>query len=567
MADGTTGDSRSGRGERTGGRRAASPAKPKRPTEARPRTKRTESRGRTRPGTIPAPTIVSDGTAGGRLGLVQELISAYRRDPTGSTLNLLIHAGVLLAWIVFFFLTFSLGVVAYNYVFDKDPAMEFGWLSEEEVSASRPNDGPVKLDGFPVRQPSSSDPSDTDSEPTDGDPGGGSGETEAKPVDVRGLLRDRENWELAINAVGGNDETRAAIDRGLNWLARQQHTDGHWQFSDPTKFQEGSDWVDWKTHTGATSIALLAFLGAGNTQDNGDHQKTVEKGLDWLIAKQKRRGDDAGDFFDHQDYGRAPHYFAHSMATIAICEAYALTGDAELREPAERAVAFLIRSQHPTKGGWGYMSLRDEDAEAYMWVTGWGLMAMFTARAAGIEIDREDFQRTSRFVDSVMIPEGRGYKNRSHDGDPPRASLLAEGLLARQYLGWERDHPALRNGLEVMRDPANLPAWEPGRRDLYAWYHEAEVLHNMGGDEFDTWYARVQRLVVDNQQKGSRRPPDDTYGSWHPTEPRGPVFEVQDDKLGRLYSTCMCLLILESPFRHMPVYPPEGDEVRGTRVE
>lgn len=495
----------------------------------------------------------------GRLGLFAELASAFRRDPRSFGLAILYHFGPLLLWLVFFCVAFMFTLAVYNYVTeDGDPSLEFGWLSEEEVRASRQPDGPVRLDGFPVAQPRERGSNEGEADPVDGEAGGGGGETEAKPVDVAGLLDERREWELAIEAVGGNDKTKAAINRGLAWLSRQQHADGHWQFDDPALYPDGSDWADWKTHTGATAMALMAYLGAGHTQRGGLHQKTVEKGLDWLIGRQKRRGEDAGDFFDHDDYGRAPHFFAHSMATIAICEAYALTRDEKLREPAERAVDFLVRSQHPSKGGWGYQPLRDEEAEAHLWVTGWGLMAMFTARSAGIEIDQQAFQRTSRFIDSVMAEEGAGYRNRSHPGDPTPHTLLAEGLLSRQYLGWERDHPALLNGLVVLKDESNHPAWQPGRRDLYAWYHEAEVRHNMGGEDFETWYAHVQQLIVDAQQDGPRNAPNDVNGSWHPTNPRGPVFEIRDDKLGRLYTTAMCLLILESPFRHMPVYPPEG---------
>lgn len=46
--------------------------------------------------------------------------------------------------------------------------------------------------------------------------------------------------------------------------------------------------------------------------------------------------------------------FMHSQATIAMCEAYALTGDASLKSSCERAVKFLLNSQHPKEGGWRY---------------------------------------------------------------------------------------------------------------------------------------------------------------------------------------------------------------------
>src|SRR5690606_21497114 len=118
-----------------------------------------------------------------------------------------------------------------------------------------------------------------------------------------------------------------------------------------------------RTDTGATSLALLAFLGAGHAHKSGGRfQATVQKGLDWL----RRTQQSDGNLHDWVELGRQTAFYAHAQGTIALCEAYALTKDETLRGPAERALAFIASSQHEL-GGWKYQP----GAEGDLSVTGW----------------------------------------------------------------------------------------------------------------------------------------------------------------------------------------------------
>jgi hypothetical protein len=46
-------------------------------------------------------------------------------------------------------------------------------------------------------------------------------------------------------------------------------------------------------------------------------------------------------------------------------------------------------------------------------------------------------------------------------------------------------------------------------------------------------------------------------GSWHPTKPPGSNHEWSG-VVGRLYVTVMCVLVLETPFRHAPLYAEDS---------
>ncbi len=99
----------------------------------------------------------------------------------------------------------------------------------------------------------------------------------------------------------------------------------------------------WEADTALTGLALLTFLGAGYTHIEGRYAETVEKGLNFLIEQQKPDGDLRGQ-------SRVVGMYCHAMATLALCEDYALTGDERLRGPAERALAFSVAAAPET--GW-----------------------------------------------------------------------------------------------------------------------------------------------------------------------------------------------------------------------
>ena len=139
--------------------------------------------------------------------------------------------------------------------------------------------------------------------------------------------------------------------------------------------------------------------------------------------------------------------------------------------------------------------------------------------------------------------------------------------MCRQWLGWPREHPALESGSRFLLGEKHRPRWDGGRRNVYAWYYTAQVLHNMGGEDWETWYREVRDEIVSHQARtGSVRKGADVRGSWHPADPRGQSAE-KADIAGRLYLSAMCVLILETPYRHVSVYEVPGSPVEESPAE
>jgi len=374
-----------------------------------------------------------------------------------------------------------------------------------------------------------------------------------KPVGVQNLfgLRTPESKQRILKELDPEEKIRRAISYGLAWLQRQQHSAGNWKLHDPGYPDSGYQYLN--TDTGATALALLAYLGDGHTHKAGTrYQKTVAKGLQWLTGIQKPNG----DFHDSIERGRQTAFYAHAQATIVLCEAYALSGDDSLREPAEQGIRYLVESQNPVNGGWKYQP-QEATSRGDLSVTGWALMALHSARAAGIDVPERAFVLAGKFLDSVQEQNGALYK---YEPDPtprkPTPSMTAEGLLSRQFLGWPKDHPALQEGLSYLKRPEHKPRWiAEGRKRpiVYDWYYAGHVFHNMGGKEWTPWYDHVATLIVE-QQSTPRSRVTNVHGSWSPADAQNGGYYGYGYYGGRLYMTTMCLLILELPYRHQSIY-------------
>jgi len=365
----------------------------------------------------------------------------------------------------------------------------------------------------------------------------GNRSTSNLPVPNIGLALDgrQEGMKKALLAVyGGTELTEAAVARALEWFVRVQRRDGLWILSDKRKNQKIDEEYD--NPTAATAMALLAFQGAGHTPDEkGPYHAAVSKGWVALLKRQEASGRFRCNNVNHQLY-------SHAQATIALCELYGMTKKAEYREPAERAIAYAVRIQ-AKEGGWRYVPERDSD----MSVTGWFAMAFQSARMAGLDVPKSTLLGITQFLDAVASYDGSEFRYRVAKTSQTSMALTAEGLLCRQYLGWTHGDRRLKLGVsKISADPIR---WVPNEMDSYYWYYATQVLHHMGGDDWDRWNLVMRDVIPAHQvQQGPNR------GSW---------YDDGDNwarNAGRLYMTSMCVYMLEVYYRHLPIYESLYDE-------
>lgn len=344
-------------------------------------------------------------------------------------------------------------------------------------------------------------------------------------------LQGREEGmkEALLAAYGGNARSEAAVQLALAWLAKQQRSDGSWSLKGPY-----SDAAGFENTASATAMALLAFQGAGHTHRKGKYKDVVSRGMAFLLTGQQQDG----NFFSGNGSPQNNWFYTHGQCTIAICELYGMTGDSQLRDPAQRALDYCSRTQDESLGGWRYFPGNESDLS----VTGWVLMGLQSGLMSNLQVPPRTLAKVDSFLDRVAAEGGSRYAYVS--GAAPTSTMTAEGLLCRQYLGWSQTDPRMIAGVEYLLQPENVPSWQ--NRNVYYWYYATQVMHHMEGRYWPAWNSVMRDLLVDNQvTKGAEA------GSWHPTSPEPDRWGFHG---GRLYVTCLSVYILEIYYRHMPLY-------------
>ena len=345
--------------------------------------------------------------------------------------------------------------------------------------------------------------------------------------------RGESRAQLAA-AAGATPQSEEAVALALRWLAEHQLDDGGWSF-DHTRSKKcgnkcGSPGNLIQARNAATGLALLPFLGAGQTHITGKYKKQVKDGLYYL--KRNMIVSEQGGSFNEP----GGQMYAHGIASIALCEAYAMTRDKALRPPAQLSIDFICYAQDAVGGGWRYQPRTPGDTS----VVGWQIMALKSGHMAYLRVPSITVRRAYNFLDSVEADSGAQY-GYTHPAEG-RAATTAIGLLCRMYLGWKQDEPALVRGVQWLGEQG------PSATDMYYNYYATQVMRHTGGPSWERWNNVMRDQMVSSQATtGHER------GSWFMTSRHG-------GRGGRLYCTSMATMILEVYYRHLPIYGKQSTQ-------
>ncbi|RLS53892.1 MAG: hypothetical protein DWH91_13340 [Planctomycetota bacterium] len=343
--------------------------------------------------------------------------------------------------------------------------------------------------------------------------------------------------QAMVGSSGGTKASERSVGGGLNWIARHQNPDGSWSFDGYNRHCKDASCScqgEKKTNAGATAFALLPFLAAGQThKSRGIYQKTVASGLDYFSKIGKPDGSLHG--------GQGDPMYVQGVATIVLCEAYGMTNDQRLRIPAQRAVDYICKAQHPQLGGWHYYTPGSTPTAGDLSVVGWQLMALKSAMMSGLEVPPAVLENSKKFLTSVSKGKSGGLGSYMV-ASAPTPTMTSVGLLSKQFLGVKRSDPAMAEGMAYMM--GNLPG--KTARNSYYFYYATQVMHNLPGPEWDEWNRATRRHLIETQEKEGC-----AAGSWNPELP---TKDAHADAGGRLFVTSVNTLSLEVYYRFLPLY-------------
>ena len=371
--------------------------------------------------------------------------------------------------------------------------------------------------------------------------GGGStgGEVLVRLPSGGGLAKRTPEGRLEYGAkYGATRESEQAVEAALAWLAAHQRNNGSWSFNlelDPCngacRHSKKQGTESPTPSTGATGLALLAFLGAGHTHHHeGPYQETVRRGIYFLR-------DIAGEAGAGLDWQQGSMY-GHGIALMALSEALAMTskeqfGDADLHRLVARGASFTCNAQHEN-GSWGYVPGSPGD----MTVSAWQVLSLVAAKKNHVDIHTNALSSAKAFALSTCKDRDFwfGYK-----GPPGEETTTAIGLALMLYLGQSTEYTPFYNALTDLADRG------PKLQNVYHDYYATLALHHSRHHAWDEWNSKLRDHLVRTQAKKGHE-----AGSWHFADPWGDIG-------GRLYTTAMCAMTLEVYYRYMPLYEKVDD--------
>ena len=278
-----------------------------------------------------------------------------------------------------------------------------------------------------------------------------------------GDIRDIDTRGMRVTFFDGDCQREEALMRALRWLKKNQQPDGSWP----------------QQKIAMTGLAILTFLAHGETpRDSQEFGATVQRALDFLIKNQRTDGK-----FNGMDDGE----YAHPIATYALCEAYGMTLNPNVKAAAEKALVPIIKGQHPT-GGWTYKmdpgpEANDEfrDDTSFM---GWCVQALKAAHLAKIQVNG---------LERAMKLAVKGFKANAHPSGgfgyigPGTGGLTSVGCLCMQLLGASNENE-VKKALDV------IDTWVPTFSSYASAPEEERRFYMMASPQYYFYYATQCRI-------------------------------------------------------------------------
>lgn len=360
--------------------------------------------------------------------------------------------------------------------------------------------------------------------------------------------------------VSGDDaETRravrAAVDRGLAYLARRQDAlDGSFRFSPGDTSVKNPDPQEHAPFASA-AMAALAWLADGNTESRGPYAKHVKRAVDYLLrnAAIERASDRSGSALPEEAYLNASgdslsRMHGHGYATLALAQVYGMagsTGGAPREESIRRvlvaAVRKIERSQGET-GGWYYTPFVNQDHEGSVTIT--LVQALRAARNAGIAVDSKVIARAIDYVHRSQAEDG-SFRYRIHDSTTPRTPALTAAAVATLNATGDYDSASIDRGVQhLLRSYSERVEYGGSRATdrfpVYERFYAAQALRQFRDPEvFAEWYRRERALLLRTQEKDLKGGVD-VDGSW-------------PDRYGRIFATAVNCIVLRIEDSYLPI--------------
>jgi hypothetical protein len=343
------------------------------------------------------------------------------------------------------------------------------------------------------------------------------------------------DWEIT-------PDSEQALDRGLEWLAKNQGPEGNWSSTD----------------LGLVSTGVLAFLSAGHAPGRGRYGEAVQRALDYVIDNGKPSG-----LLNMATSQR--DMYNHGLSTFVLGQTHGMTStpDSRLNVTLGRALRVIAETQCDD-GGWDYrarrlgrghdLSLVVMQAKALRSATDSGFDVPPQVVDAAVANVRDYYwpRDGNRAAPEEQLRKTPGQFAYSKGGGGETVAMAACGVVCLQEFGQYNDWRIAKSMEVVLQAIDELPE---ARRDgtlpfdAYTFYYVSQALYQVGGPAWDKRYAKLRDYLVASQNLSAAD--TGTHGSWRDNGANGGG--KVGGRPGELFGTAVACFALAIPHRYLPI--------------
>lgn len=284
-----------------------------------------------------------------------------------------------------------------------------------------------------------------------------------------------ESGRLQADEISPN--VNQTVEKGLDWVSKQQHRDGHWEGN-------GGQFPPVMT-----ALAGMAMLMEGSTLREGKYADRLKRAVDWMMDNTRPSGQIG---YPRNQLEAQRYMYGHGYGMLFLASVYGEEEDGDRRKKLEeiltKAVEFSGRAQ-TARGGYGYVSAADGNDFAEGSVTITQLQALRAARNAGIVVPKSIIDKATKYLSDPQ-PTGCTYPDGQVGYYPGRRAItpgLTTAAIACLFSAGEYGNPIIKKWFGYTRN--NVAMLQPsgaGRagHDEYTHYYYAQTLYILGDDGF-----------------------------------------------------------------------------------
>ena len=328
---------------------------------------------------------------------------------------------------------------------------------------------------------------------------------------ARGTAAEKEVLPKHVTA-----DTLKAVIKGLDFLATKQADDGSWITGGGEAYP-----------VAMTGLAGTAFLAHGNSPTRGKYSRNLQGAVEFLVRCATPTGLITGPT---QDSGMPMH--GHGFALMFLASVYGMITKETLRQQVRAVIrkAVTLTSQgQSAQGGWTYVPGTGDEGS----VTVTQVQALRAAHNAGFLVPRAVIEESVKYLERCRTTEG-GIQYSLGSGGGPRLAISA-AAVATLYNAGQFDSTIATDCLKYVWDQFRThEGWSKGGgHNFYTHLYASQGFYMAGDQYWDAYFPATRDQLIAMQG------PD---GSWN------------GDGIGEVYGTSIATIILQLPYKYLPIF-------------